>query len=61
MWVFSLEFVYVEDHIHGFSYIETNLNLWDESYLIMVNDGFDVFLDLVWENLIEYFCINIHK
>jgi hypothetical protein len=29
--------------------------------LIVVNDGFDVFLDLVCKNFIEYFCINIHK
>jgi hypothetical protein len=29
--------------------------------MIIVNDGFDVFLDLVYENFIEYFCINIHK
>jgi hypothetical protein len=28
--------------------------LWDEAYLMM-NDGFDVFLDLVFENFIEYF------
>ena len=30
-------------------------------YLIMMDDRFDVFLDLVWENFIEYFCIDIHK
>jgi hypothetical protein len=30
-------------------------------YLIMVNDGFIVFLDLVFKNFIEYFCIDIHK
>jgi hypothetical protein len=28
---------------------------------MVVNDGFDVFLDLVCKNFIEYFCINIHK
>jgi hypothetical protein len=27
----------------------------------MVNDGFDVPLDLVCNNFIEYFCIDIHK
>ena len=27
----------------------------------MVNDHFDVFLDSVTENFIEYFCIDIHK
>jgi hypothetical protein len=34
---------------------------WDEAYLIMVNNGFDVFLDLVLKNFIEYFCIDIQK
>jgi hypothetical protein len=34
---------------------EPILHPWDEAYLIMVNDGFDVFLDSVFKNLIEYF------
>jgi hypothetical protein len=29
--------------------------------LTMMDDHFDMFLDSVWENLIEYFCIDIHK
>jgi hypothetical protein len=29
--------------------------------LIMVNDHFDVFLDLVGKNFIDYFGINVHK
>ena len=41
--------------------IEPTLHLRDEAYLIMVNDGFDVFLDSVCKNFIEYFCIDIHK
>ena len=28
---------------------------------IMMDDHFDVFLDSVCENFMEYFCINIHK
>ena len=32
-----------------------------EDYLIMVNDRFDVFLDSVYKNFIEYFCIDFHK
>jgi hypothetical protein len=35
--------------------------LWNETYLIMVNDGFDTFLDSICENFIEYFCFDIHK
>jgi hypothetical protein len=26
-----------------------------------MNDGFDMFLDSVCENVIEYYCIDIHK
>jgi hypothetical protein len=33
----------------------------DKAYLIMVNGVFDVFLVLVCENFIEYFCIDIHN
>jgi hypothetical protein len=59
--VFFFEFVYVVNYVDGFSYIELSLHPWDEAYLIMVNDHFDVFLDLVCENFIEDFCIHIHK
>jgi hypothetical protein len=33
----------VIDYVDGFSYIEPSSHLWDEAYLIMVNDTFDVF------------------
>jgi hypothetical protein len=59
--VFFFEFVYTVDYIDGFLYIEPSLHTVNEASLIMVSDGFDVFLDLVCENFIEYFCINIHK
>jgi hypothetical protein len=55
------EFVYIINYVDGFLYIKPSLHLWDEAYLIMMNYHFDVFLDSVWENSIEYFCINIHK
>jgi hypothetical protein len=61
MHFFPFQFVYVVDYIDGFPYIEPLLHPWDEGYLIVVNDNFDVFLDLVCKNFIEYFCINIHK
>ena len=60
-WFLSFEFVCVVDSIDGFPYIEPSLPPWDEAYLIMVNDGFDVFLDSVCKNFIEYFCIDVHK
>ena len=61
MWGFSFECVYVVDYIDGLIYIELSLYPWDESYLIVVNDRFDLFLDLVDKNFIEYFYINFHK
>ena len=46
----------------GFLYVELSLHFLDEAYLIVVNDHFDVFLDLVCKNFIEFFfCIDIHK
>ena len=59
--VFFFEFVYVVDCVDGFPYIEPSLHPWDEAYLIMMNDHFDVFLDSIDKNFIEYFCIRIHK
>jgi hypothetical protein len=58
---FSFEFVYVVNYVDGFPYIEPSLHLWYEAYLIMANHHFDVFLDLVGKNSIEYFSINVHK
>ena len=48
--IFFFEFVYIVDYVDGFSYRKSSRHLWDEAYLIVVNDGFDVFLDLVCEN-----------
>jgi hypothetical protein len=54
-WFFSLEFIYVVDYTDGFPYIDPSLHFWDEAFLIMLNDNFDVFLDSCCENFIEYF------
>ena len=35
-----------------------NTSIW---WMIMMNDHFDVFLDLVCEDFIDYFYIDIHK
>jgi hypothetical protein len=61
MCFFSFEFVYIVDYVDGFLYIEPSLHPWHEAYLIVVNDRFDVFLNLVGKNFIEYFCINVCK
>ena len=44
-----------------FPYIKPSLHLWDEAYLLMMDDHSDVFLDLVCEDFIEYFYIDTHK
>ena len=49
------------DYIGGFPYIKPSLHPWDEAYLVMMDNRFDVFLDLVREDFIENFCIDIHK
>ena len=49
------------DCIDKFLHVELSLYLWDEANLIMVDDIFDVFLDLVCQNFIEYFCIYVHE
>jgi hypothetical protein len=61
VFIFFFEFVYIMDYINGFSYIKPTLHPWDEAFLIMVNDGFVVLLDLFCKSIIEYFYIDIHK
>ena len=56
-----LVFVYVVGYVDVFPYIKPSLHPWDEAYLVMMDDRFDVFLDSVCEDFIEYFCIDIHK
>jgi hypothetical protein len=58
---FVFEFVYIVDYFDGFPYIKQSLHPWDEAYLIMTDVCFDVSLDSVCEDFIEYFCIEIHK
>jgi hypothetical protein len=50
---FYCEFVYIVDYVDGFLYIEPSLHPWDEAYLAVVNDHFDVFLDSIGKNFIE--------
>jgi hypothetical protein len=48
-------------YVDGFSYTELSLHAWNEVYVIMVDDTSDVFLDSVYKDFIEYFCISVHK
>jgi hypothetical protein len=59
--VFVFEFVYIVGYVDGVPCIESSLHPWDEVYLIMMDDCFDVFSDSVCENFIEYICISILK
>jgi hypothetical protein len=59
MWAFFFVFVHIVGYTDGFPYNEPSLHSWDEAYLVVVNDRFDVFLDLVGRNFIEYFFASI--
>jgi hypothetical protein len=49
------------DYIYRFTYVKPSLNLWDEDYLMMVDDVFAVSLDSVCKYIIEKICIYVHK
>ena len=53
--VFVFEFVYMMDYVNEFPYVGPSLHPWNEAFLLMMDDCFDVFLDLVSENFIEDF------
>ena len=59
--ILFFEFVYMVDSIDGFPYIKASLHPRDEASLVMVNDHFDVFLDSVYKDFVQYFCISVHK
>jgi hypothetical protein len=57
---YVFEVVYIVNYIDTCPYIELYLHPWDETYLILMDDHFDMFLDSVCENFIEYYFIHIH-
>ena len=59
--VFVFEFVYIMVYVDGFLYIKSSLHPWNKTYLVRMDDCFNVVLDSISENFIEYFCMNIHK
>ena len=52
--------VNVVNYVYRLAFVEPALHLWDEAYLIIMNELFDVLLDLVCQYFIEDFCINVH-
>ena len=53
--IFLFEFVYIVDYIDAFLYIKPSLHPWDEAYLVMMDDRFDVFLDRFARILLSIF------
>ena len=45
--VFVLQFVYIMDYVDGFPYITPSLHPWNKTYLVMMDDCLNVFLDSV--------------
>ena len=43
------------DYIDGFPYIKPSLHPWNKTYLVRMDDCFNVFLDSVSENLLRIF------
>ena len=59
--VFVFEFVYIMDYVDGLPYIKPSLYPWYKTYLVRMNEIFNVFLDMIRDNFTEYFCFDIHK
>jgi hypothetical protein len=51
--VFVFEFVNIVNYVDEFPYIVPSLHPWDEAYLFVMDDHFDVFLDSVSKTFIE--------
>ena len=53
--VFVFEFVYILDYIDEFLYIKPSLHPWNETYLVRMDDCFDVYLDSLMRTLLRNF------
>ena len=49
------------DYIDRFAYVEPALHLWNEAYLIIMDNFSNVFLDSVCQYFIDYFSVNVHE
>ena len=52
---------YFPEYIDSFPYIKPSLHPWDEAYLVLMDDRFDVLLDTACEDFIENIFINIRE
>jgi hypothetical protein len=58
--VFVLDFVYMLHYVDWFVNVLPSLYPWNEIYLFMVSDLFNVLLDSVTKYFIEDFQIHVH-
>jgi hypothetical protein len=59
-WILSLFFLATNKIIMHFLFQFVYMMCYNEAYLITVDHPFNVFLDLISEYFIEYFCVNVH-
>ena len=59
--VFVFGSVYVVNYIYRLAYVEPALHPWDEADLIMVDQFFDVLLELLFQLSTENFHIDVHQ
>ena len=52
---FVFKFVYIMDYVDGFLYIKPSLHFWNKTYLVRMDDSFNVFLDSVSKNFIYFY------
>lgn len=57
----DFQLVYMVDYVYQFMCVEQFLHLWDETYLIRVDDLVDVFLDSIYKYFMETFYIYIQR
>ena len=58
--VFVFGSVYVVNYIYRLAYVEPDLHIWDEAYLIVMDTIFDVLLQSVCQYFIEDFYIYVY-
>lgn len=59
--MFLFQFVHIEVYTDRFLYVLASLHVWKKANWIVVDDLFNVFVDLICEYFIEYLCICVHK
>lgn len=45
--IFVIQSIYIVDYIYKFMFVKPSLYLKDEAYMIMMDDLFDIFLDII--------------